>query len=209
MLAARTRVSQHSKVDARHRLSTGAPGRLGSDMRGVDLACLVPAAGLGLMESWPRLRPEADALDLVDLLAGGAGCLALLLRRRWPAPLALILSALSAVVVSIGGAAALVATFSVAIRWPKPTSAPGSSRPGGWNATGWPARCTTCSPTGCRCSAMTATTFPHDQPDDLSHPPERAHQRPQTRPGTADHRRPQRQSGNGSHTGDTPSHRPG
>ena len=75
------------------------------------------AIGVGLLSFWPRLRGGPDPSAMIDLLIGSAGCLALVLRHRWTTALALVLTALSAVDVTIGGAA-LVATFAVAVRRP-------------------------------------------------------------------------------------------
>lgn len=88
------------------------PGRFGSWS---SVSSVVLAGGVGLLAFWPRIQGGPDLVALVDVLVGAAGCLALVLRRRWTTALALVLTVVSAADVSIGGAA-VVATFAVAVR---------------------------------------------------------------------------------------------
>jgi signal transduction histidine kinase len=80
----------------------------------VDVTGILIAVVVGLLGSLPSLLGGISSADVVDLVLGGVGCAALLLRRRWPAALALVLVGLSAVSLTVGGAAG-VATFFAAV----------------------------------------------------------------------------------------------
>ncbi|SEP48820.1 sensor histidine kinase [Amycolatopsis saalfeldensis] len=80
----------------------------------VDATGILIAVVAGLLSALPSLLDGMAPADLADLALGGLGCAALLVRRRWPAALALVLAALSAVSLTVGGAAG-VATFFAAV----------------------------------------------------------------------------------------------
>ncbi|MFF0343604.1 sensor histidine kinase [Kribbella sp. NPDC004875] len=98
--------------------SRAAPGygRLTPRDRVVDVACVVIAFLLGLaaigdVNPPPRIGPLPHWLDLSLCIAGA---LSLLLRRRWPVGLALVMILLSTLVPSLGGAGGL-ALVNVAV----------------------------------------------------------------------------------------------
>ncbi|MFE0700323.1 sensor histidine kinase [Streptomyces sp. NPDC058872] len=83
----------------------------------VDATLFLLAALVGLVDVDNGAAYNSDPAILFDLLAGGAACCALWLRRRWPVGLSVALSLLSVVVPAAGGAV-LVSLFSVAVRRP-------------------------------------------------------------------------------------------
>ncbi|WP_037080484.1 sensor histidine kinase [Pseudonocardia spinosispora] len=87
----------------------------------VDLAAFLLAAAFGVFGAVTRNEATASLVPawvpLADQVIGALGCAALWLHRRWPFQLALVVSALSAVSTTIGGASA-VAQFAVALRRP-------------------------------------------------------------------------------------------
>lgn len=98
--------------------SRAAPGygRLTPRDRVVDVACVVIAFLVGLIsvgdaEPPPRIGPLPYWLDLSLCIAGA---LSLLLRRRWPIGLAVVMIVASTLVPSLGGAGGL-ALFTVAV----------------------------------------------------------------------------------------------
>jgi signal transduction histidine kinase len=93
-------------------LAPGTPGIRSVRDVVVDAFAVLTAAGLGVASSLP-LRADGPWIE-VELGVGAASCVALLVRRRWPIALALVLVALSTVSLAVAGAAA-VATFSAAV----------------------------------------------------------------------------------------------
>ncbi|NUR97053.1 MAG: sensor histidine kinase [Kribbellaceae bacterium] len=98
--------------------SRAAPGygRLTPRDRVVDVVCVLIAFLLGLIsvgdvDPPPRIGPLPYWLDMSFCIAGA---LSLLLRRRWPVGLAVVMIVVSTLVPSVGGAAGL-ALFSVAV----------------------------------------------------------------------------------------------
>ncbi|MGW1209151.1 sensor histidine kinase [Streptomyces sp. NPDC002499] len=90
---------------------TGGP-RTARDVA-VDALCVLLAAALAAVGIW--LDPTSDRIPIgVDVVAGVAGSVALLWRRRFPVPVAVGLIALS-VVLPVVGAASAIALFTVAV----------------------------------------------------------------------------------------------
>jgi signal transduction histidine kinase len=80
----------------------------------VDVLCFLLAVVGGLAvfaEAEPRM---SEGLIVVDLLLGGAACLAVWLRRRWPVQLAVVLGTVG-VLSSSAAFAGLIALFTVAV----------------------------------------------------------------------------------------------
>ncbi|MEU4828229.1 histidine kinase [Actinomadura sp. NPDC023710] len=87
----------------------------------VDAVAIAVAVVIGALNLWPRYARGADTLANADLAAGLACCSALVMRRRRPVGLALVVTAVSAVSLAAGGAA-FVATLTVAVRRPWPVA---------------------------------------------------------------------------------------
>lgn len=81
----------------------------------VDAVAIAVAVVIGALNLWPRYARGADTLANADLAAGLACCSALVMRRRRPVGLALVVTAVSAVSLAAVGAA-FVATLSVSVR---------------------------------------------------------------------------------------------
>jgi len=99
--------------------STGAARRVRRSVRdwSVDVTCFLLALVSGAVLVGAALSetpPPSDSVVLLDVLAGGIGCLALWWRRRWPVPIAVLL-ALIGTFSDMASAAVLIALFTVAV----------------------------------------------------------------------------------------------
>ncbi|MFI8826173.1 sensor histidine kinase [Streptomyces sp. NPDC053431] len=83
----------------------------------VDTVLFLLAAFVGLVAAETSAKYNGEAVALVDQILGGLAVCALWLRRRWPTGLAVVLSVVSVVAPTAGGAL-LAALFSVAVRRP-------------------------------------------------------------------------------------------
>ncbi|MEU8764556.1 histidine kinase [Streptomyces sp. NPDC048659] len=83
----------------------------------VDTVMFLLAAFVGLLAAETSVKYASEPVALADQIIGGLACCALWLRRRWPAGLAVAVSAVSVVAPTASGAV-LAALFSVAVRRP-------------------------------------------------------------------------------------------
>jgi signal transduction histidine kinase len=104
---------------------TGGRRRVRRSVRdwAVDVAVFLFAIAFGMVVVGITLSepdPPPDALIAADVLAGTIGCLLLWWRRRWPVGVALVLAAIGTFS-DMGGAAVLIALFTVAVHRRLPT----------------------------------------------------------------------------------------
>ncbi|MEU8674537.1 histidine kinase [Streptomyces sp. NPDC048560] len=85
----------------------------------VDITAFLCAAGVGMLAigTIEADSTTPDAVVLADALIGTAACCALWVRRRWPVPLAVILT-LVGIVEPVAAGALLIALFSLAVHRP-------------------------------------------------------------------------------------------
>lgn len=97
--------------------TTGTPGRRTTRDWLVDILLFGLAIGVGLLATDPAGAGQPTWWHVANLAIGGAACLSLWWRRRWPCALGIALVPV-AMVVPMGSGAAGVALFTVAVHRP-------------------------------------------------------------------------------------------